>query len=165
MRERRQRDITSWVRNLAEGFESIEFSARYKDWVVIKKMSIRDDTKSEEVALIISSIRQTLDKKAFEVLGIDTTILSDYAGTLTSGVRKSFSNLSEVLKKLDSKETKDTVNRACNGKKELFDMANAYLLRSVTQGLGFDFDINQNMLVKSFPKLKVPMPPGRKAKK
>ena len=145
--------------------DSIEFAAKYKNWVAIKKLSIRDDTKPEEVALSLSSIRQTTDKKAFEILGIDTVPLDTYAAKLTEGMRKSYSSLSKALEGLDAKEAKAVAEAACKDKKELTEIANVYLFRKVVQNLKYDFDVNPAVLSKAFPELKVPKPPGRAPKK
>jgi len=148
----------------SEERDSIDFLAKYKDWIAIKKMSISDDTKPEEIAFHLASIRQTIDKKAFEVLGIDTKQLDELANKITSGARKSYKALAEAIASLGSQEARDIVAKACNGKEELQEVANAYLLRKVVQNLGFDFDVNQEMLAKVYPQLKIPKPLGRKPK-
>jgi len=148
----------------SEERDSIDFLAKYKDWIAIKKMSISDDTKPEEIAFHLASIRQTIDKKAFEVLGIDTKQLDELANKITSGARKSYKALAEAIASLGSQEARDIVAKACNGKEELQEVANAYLLRRVVQNLGFDFDVNQEMLAKVYPQLKIPKPLGRKPK-
>jgi len=148
----------------SEEKDSIDFLAKYKDWIAIKKMSISDDTKPEEIAFHLASIRQTIDKKAFEVLGIDTKQLDELANKITSGARKSYKALAEAIASLGSQEARDIVAKACNGKEELQEVANAYLLRKVVQNLGFDFDVNQEMLAKVYPQLKIPKPLGRKPK-
>jgi hypothetical protein len=148
----------------SEEKDSIEFLAKYKNWIAIKKMSISDDVKPEEIAFHLASIRQTIDKKAFEILGIDTSILDEEANKITGGARKSFKSLAEAISSLSSEEAREAVQKACKGKEELQEVANAYLLRKVVQNLGFDFDVNQEMLAKVYPELKIPKPLGRKPK-
>ena len=148
----------------SEERDSIDFLAKYKEWIAIKKMSISDDTKPEEIAFHLASIRQTIDKKAFEILGIDTRQLDELANKITGGARKSYKALAEAIASLGSQEARDIVAKACNGKEELQEVANAYLLRKVVQNLGFDFDVNQEMLAKVYPQLKIPKPLGRKPK-
>jgi len=148
----------------SEERDSIDFLAKYKGWIAIKKMSISEDTKPEEVAFHLASIRQTIDKKAFEILGIDAKQLDEEASKITSGARKSHKALAEAIASLGSQEARDAVAKACNGKEELQEVANAYLLRRIVQNLGFDFDVNQEMLAKVYPQLKIPKPPGRKPK-
>lgn len=144
--------------------DSIEFFARYKDWVAVKKISIKEGTRPEEIALQISSIRQSVDKKSFEILGLDTKALDAYAETLTKGARKSFPALAEVLQKLGTKEVKESLKTATGGKEELAEIAATYLFRRVVQGLQFDFDLNPDLLQKAYPGLKIPKPMGRRPK-
>lgn len=144
--------------------DSIEFLAKYKNWIAVKKISIAEGTKPEEIVLQMSGIRQSVDKKSFELLGIDTAKLDELAGRLTSGKRKSYGSLAEVVQKLGASDVKETVKGATGGKEELADIASTYLFRKTVQNLAFDFDVNAEMLQKAFPGLKVPKPPGRKPK-
>ena len=144
--------------------DSIEFLAKYKDWIAIKKMSITEEVKPEEVAFHLASIRQTIDRKAFEILGIDTKELDSFAENVTKGARKGYKALADAVASLSTKEAREAVEKACNSKPELEEVANAYLLRKVVQNLGFDFDVNQEMLAKVYPYLKIPKPLGRKPK-
>ncbi|MEM4066442.1 MAG: DUF2666 family protein [Candidatus Micrarchaeaceae archaeon] len=149
---------------MADGKDSIDFIAKYKDWVAIKKMSIFEDTKPEEVAFHLAGIRQRIDVKAFEILGIDIASLDAYAAKLTNGMRKSYANLAEAMQQLGSSEAKAAVSAATKGKPELEQVAAIYLLRKVVQDLGFDFDVSQEMLAKAYPDLKIPKPLGRHKK-
>jgi hypothetical protein len=144
--------------------DSIEFLARYKDWLAVKKIHIDESTKPEEIVLQLSSIRQSVDKKSFELLGIDTVKLDAYATQLIGGKRKSYGSLAEIIQKLGSGEAKEVISSATGGKPELAEITSTYLFRKTVQGLAFDFDVNPDMLQKAFPNLKVPKPPGRKPK-
>ena len=144
--------------------DSIEFLAKYKNWLAVKKISIKQDTKPEEIALQLSSIRQSIDKKSFEILGINTVALDAYALQLTGGARKSYGKLAELVQKLGTAEAKETASNACNGNAGLAGIASTYLFRRVVQNLTFDFDVNPDILQKAFPSLKIPKPPGRKRK-
>ncbi|MGC8671361.1 MAG: DUF2666 family protein [Candidatus Micrarchaeia archaeon] len=144
--------------------ESIEFYANYKGWVAVKKITIREDTKPEEVAAQVAGIRQSIDRKAFELLGIDTQALDAYAASITKDMRKSYSNLAKVIESLGKQEAKEQVSKATGGKPELEEIAATYLFRKVVQNLAFDFDVTQDMLEKAYPYLKMPKPPGRKPK-
>lgn len=149
---------------MADERESIDFFAKYRDWVVIKRMSIGDATKPEEIAFHLAGIRQTLDKKAFLFLEIDTQKLDDYATKLTNGKKKNFAGLAEAISSLSSSESKETLKAACGAKEQHASVANAYLLRQIMQKLGFDVDVNQEMLSKIYKDLKIRKPLGRKAK-
>ncbi len=144
--------------------DSVDFMAKYRGWIAIKRMSIKEDTKPEEVAFHLAAIRQTVDRKAFEVLGIDTASLDEYASKLTQNARKSYKNLADVLQQLGSAEAKAAAEAAAKGKQELVQVASTYLFRKVVQNLGFDFDVNQEMLSKAYPELKIPKPLGRHKK-
>ncbi|MGC9037197.1 MAG: DUF2666 family protein, partial [Candidatus Micrarchaeia archaeon] len=112
-----------------ESNESIEFYARYKNWVAVKKITIRDDTKPEEIVAQIASIRQSIDRKAFEILGIDTQALDAYAASLTKDMRKSYSNLARAIENLGKQEAKEQISKATGGKPELEEIAATYLFR------------------------------------
>ena len=143
---------------------SIEFYAKYKGWVAVKKLEINSDIKPEEVAMRVASIRESIDRKVFEILGIDTASLDAYAEALTKNMRKSYTNLAQVIQNLGKQEVKEQVQKATNGKLELEEIAATYLFRKVVQNLQFDFDVSQEMLEKAYPYLKMPKPPGRKPK-
>jgi len=112
----------------------------------------------------VAGIRQSIDRKAFELLGIDTQALDAYAASLTKDMRKSYSNLAKVIESLGKQEAKEQVSKATGGKAELEEIAATYLFRKVVQNLAFDFDVTQDMLEKAYPYLKMPKPPGRKPK-
>lgn len=145
--------------------ESIEFSAKYGSWIAIKKQTIRSDTKPEEIAMQLASIKQMIDRKSFEVLGIDMDSLNAYSEKVTSGMRKGSESLAEAVKRLGSQESKDAVQKACNGKKELEGPAGVCLFRKTVQNLNYSVDLTPELLQKAYPNLKIPMPPGRRAKK
>jgi hypothetical protein len=144
--------------------DSIEFLARYKDWVSVKKISIDEGTRPEEIALHLASIRQSLDRKSFEILGIDIKGIDDYASSITKDMRKSYSSLAQVIQKLGTNDAKEVVKNACKGKDELAVIAETYLFRRVVQDLKFDFDVNPELLQSAYPSLKIPKPMGRKPK-
>jgi hypothetical protein len=148
-----------------EGTDSIESSAKWKEWVVIKRTTIREDTKPEEIVFSLASIRQTIDRKAFDLLGIQTAGMDEYATKVTTGMKKNFKDLAQTVQLLSSTEAKATIESACAAKPELQEVAKTYLFRKVIQALGFDFDVNQEMLSKVYPNLKLPKPRGRQPKK
>lgn len=144
--------------------DSVDFMVKYGTWVSIKKMSIQANTKPEEVVMHLSAIRQTIDRKAFEMLGIDVKSLDELAATFTAGKRKNYGTLGEILVDFGKKDAKAAIEKACNGKEELKTIAGTYLFRSIVKGLGFDFDVNPEILQKAYPELKIPKPPGRQKK-
>ncbi|MDE1850767.1 MAG: DUF2666 family protein [Candidatus Micrarchaeota archaeon] len=144
--------------------DSVDFMVKYGTWISIKKMSINEKTKPEEVVMHLASIRTTIDRKAFELLGIDVKSLDDLAATFTAGKRKNYGALGEILADFGKRDTKEAVEKAINGKEELKTIASTYLFRSIVKGLGFDFDVNPEVLQKAYPELKIPKPPGRQRK-
>ncbi len=148
---------------MAEG-EGIEFSAKYKNWVVIKKATVHDDTKPEEVSFALASVRQTLDKKAFEFLGMDLNVLDAYVDTITKDKAKRYGDLAAAVQELGTPGAKAAVEKAIGTKTELKEIANTYMMRKTLLNLKFDTDINQEMLAKAYSHLKLPKPPGRKPK-
>jgi hypothetical protein len=146
---------------------SVEFSAKWKDWIAVKKLTIREDTKPEEVAFSLASIRQSIDRKAFEIFGehIDIVGLDSYASKIASNRKKNFKDMADVILQLSSTESKKVVENSCSKNPDLKDIASTYLFRKVVQALGFDFDVNQEMLAKIYKELKLPKPRGRQPKK
>ncbi len=144
--------------------ESVEFSAKYKTWVVIRKTSIYPDTTPEEVVFAIAGIRQSIDKKTFELLGIDTISLDSYATSLANGAKKTYLGLSEILTKLGNSDSKKAIETAVSGKPEHEGIAKTYLFRKIVQLLNLEFDVSQEALSKIYPNLKIPKQRGRKPK-
>ncbi len=133
--------------------------------MVIKRTTIRDGTKPEEVVFTLASIRQSIDRKAFDFIGIDTKTLDDYAASVSAGMKKNFKDLGQVVQSLGTPQAKEAISRSCAAKPEIEEIARTYLFRKAVQSLGFDFDVNQEMLSKIYPNLKMPKPRGRTPKK
>ncbi|MGI0141399.1 MAG: DUF2666 family protein [Candidatus Micrarchaeales archaeon] len=148
---------------MSEG-DSVDFMAKYGTWVSIKKMSINQKTTPQEIVMHLASIRQNIDRKAFEMLGIDTKALDEFALTFTAGKRKSFAGLAEALDGFGKGDIKAALEKAANGKEELKKITSIYLFRCIVKNLGFDFDVNPEILQKAYPELKIPKPPGRQRK-
>ena len=141
--------------------EGISFMAKYGNWVSIKKMSITKDTKPEEVAAHLSSIRITADRKTASILGVDTEGLEIYASGITGNMRKSAANLEKISGIINSEESRKKVEVACNGIAELRDAAKTYLFSTMLQNIKLDFEVSPNTLMDMFPGLKIPKPKGR----
>ena len=148
----------------SEPSEYVDFMVKYKDWVAIKRLGIRDQTRPEEVVFHLAGIRNSIDSKAFRMLGIDTEKLDSLASSISQGRKGNYSALGDALKELDKKEVKAQIEDACKDSK-LAKIAGIYLLNRIMLNLGFDSSINQDMLSKIYPDLKVKLPPGAKRKK
>jgi len=149
---------------LDEPEEYIDFMAKYKDWIAIRRLGIRADTKPEEVVMHMAGVRSLIDSKSYPMLGIKLGILDECAGKLTAGVRKSYASLSDVIKSLSGSEAKSAIDTACENK-ALTPIAEVYLLSKTITNLGYDTGINPAQMAKIFPGLKMPkVPMGRKKK-
>lgn len=148
---------------MEEPSEYVDFMARYKDWITIKRLGIRGDTKPEEITHHLAGIRAVIDRKAYSFLDIDTASLDAYASKITAGMRKGYSSLVNVATSLGNSETKSTLKKAC-GDKKLMPIAETYLLGKAMTNIGFDSGINQKLMSRVFPALKPPKVPGRKPK-
>jgi hypothetical protein len=141
--------------------EGISFMAKYKDWISIKKLSISSSTKPEEVAAHLSSIRIATDRKAPQILGINTENLDIYAAGITENMRKSAANLEKITTELGSAEAKKRIDEACAGDQSLRDAAKIYLFSRMMQNIKIDLEVSPDTLMDMFPGLKIPKPKGR----
>jgi hypothetical protein len=142
--------------------EHVDFMAKYRDWVSIKRLGIHPTTKPEEVVHHLAAIRSTIERKSYIFLGIKTEMLDEHAKSLCSGMRKNYSSLASAINKMSDPETKRVLESASG--KELMPIAEAYLLGRVVNTIGFDTEINQAMMSRIFPDLKPPRVPGRLGK-
>ena len=142
----------------------IDFMAKYKDWISIKRLGIREDTRPEEVVHYLAGVRSTIDVKSYPMLAIKTSMLDEQAAKVCLGSKKNYQSLSAAIAKLSDPDTKKVVSESCS--KELTPLAEIYLLSKVVTTIGYDTSINQTVMSKVFPGLKPPKKPlGRKGKK
>ncbi len=141
----------------------IDFMAKYKDWVAIKKLGIRENTTPQEVAYQLAAIRAAVDRKAFSILGIKTDMLDAHAAQVTKGLRKGYESLSGALSTIKSSEGKKVINESCDNK-DLLPLAETYLLAKIMTEIGFNVGIDQLALSKIYKELKPPKAPGRMGK-
>ncbi|MEM3791297.1 MAG: DUF2666 family protein [Candidatus Micrarchaeaceae archaeon] len=140
--------------------EEINFFAKYKDWVAIHKLSIREDTKPEYIAGYLVLIKDSISRKAYEILGIDTKKLDEIAERIAKGKRKSYESLLEALKSINTKEIKEEVEGAFASKgsieeKDLHEIAYSYLRKKISSLLGYKFDIDQELFESYLPDIKL----------
>ncbi len=144
--------------------EYVDFLAKYKDWISIKRLGIRPGTRPEEIVFHMAGIRNTIDAKAFPIMGIKTGVLDEAASRLTSGKRRSFESLGDAMTHLGDAEAKRAVEESCAERKELAPLSWTYLIGKVMSNLDYDPSINQKVLSKIFPDLKIKKPLGRQKK-
>ncbi|MCL5094961.1 MAG: DUF2666 domain-containing protein [Candidatus Marsarchaeota archaeon] len=137
--------------------EYIDFVAKYKDWISIKKMTIRPETKTQEIAFHLIGIKNSFDKKIFDLLNVNTLILDEFVLKIIKD-KKNYESLTKALLLLNSKEAKEAINKACN-KKEA-PIAEIYLLNKIITESGFNITVPPQLLSKLYPELKLKLPKG-----
>ena len=143
--------------------DEIAFSAKYKEWISIKKMDIDEKTTPPEVVHMLSNLRESISRKAFELSGIDKGKIDDYALGLIKGKRKGYSTLSEIFGVMKQKEVREVLLSASS--EQLLPIAETYFMKKLLTSLGYEVDISGEMMSKMYPELKLPKPKGRFGKK
>ncbi len=153
----------------------IVFSAKYGNWISIKKMSIDEKTSPAEVAFMLAGITNNIDKKGFAFLGIDTDAIDAYADKLVGSKRRSYGAVVEIFSGLKQAGIKEELLKAIKQEVaplppdksgnpvswgEKLPLAESYFMRSLMARLGFDFNVNGDVLSKLYPDLKFPKPKG-----
>ena len=142
----------------------VVFTARYRDWMVIKKTGINDKTTPQEVAAALASIEATLSRKSYEFSGINTAAVDAIAERLVKSKRKSFVSLAEALSSLRPSELKSELRAACQTDKHLA-IAENYLVKCMLDRLGFRTNLDAETLSGAYPEIKAPKPRGNFGKK
>jgi len=144
--------------------DGIAFSAKYGDWISIKKMSIDGKVPAYEVAAMLASIRETVDKKAFQLAGVKTDLVEARAAALAKGRRKALGSLAELFSSMNAGDMQAFFATAVAEPKNA-NFAEACFFKALSSAIGFDFEVRLETLKKIHPDLKTPMPKGRKPKK
>ena len=142
----------------------VVFTARYKDWMVVKKLSIEDNTTPQEVSAILASVEATLSRKSYSFTGLNMEAIEAFATRLTGGKRKSYVSLSEALSSLKPTELKTELLVACPTPAHL-PIAENYLLKCMLDNFGFKTNLDTETLSQTFPEIKVTKPRGNFGKK
>ena len=140
--------------------EGISFMAKYKEWISIKKLSITDATKPEEVSAHLSSIRIATDRKIPQILGVNTDNLDIYAAEATGNMRKSAANLEKITQILCSPDAKKQIDASVTDS-SMRAVAVVHLFSRMLQNLKVDLEVSPDTLMDMFPGLKIPKPKGR----
>jgi hypothetical protein len=146
-----------------ESFEQVAFAARYKDWLVVKKLLIEENTKPEEVALSLTSIDKTLVRKSYEYAGINTDVIETYVMSVAKKGR-TFANVSEVFKTLQPGTVKAALMPACP-LPEQYPIAESYFVKRLMEEIGYAPVLQPEILAKVYPHLKITKPRGNFGKK
>ncbi len=148
---------------MAESGE-IVFTARYRDWMVVKKLLVEGNTSPQEVSASLASIEATLSRKSYEFSGINLAAVEAVAEKLIKGKRKSFVSLAEALSSLKPTELKKELLAACPTEKHL-PIAENYLLKVMLDLMGFRTNLDTGTLSEVYPELKIAKPRGNFGKK
>ena len=99
--------------------EYIDFMARYRDWIAIKRIGIREGTDPKEVSLYLATVKETIEPKFYKFLEIDTHALDELADSMTKGMKKGYDSLAAVLPRMNDKSVKESILKACKDPKDL----------------------------------------------
>ena len=144
--------------------ESVVFTARYRGWMVIKKLSIDERTTPQEVSAALASMEATISRKSYEFTGINREIVEAVALKLSAGKRKSYVSLAEALSSLKPSELKAQLLPACPTPAHL-PIAENYMVKCLLDNLGFKTNLDTETLSGTFPEIKVTKPRGNFGKK
>lgn len=142
--------------------EFVDFSAKYKEWVAIKRLGITNQTKPEEISYHLAGIRATIDSKMFKILGINTDAIDERV----KQVQKSGKNaqaVAQAMLELEKPDFKKLLSDSCQSQ-TLLPFAKTYALNRLINEIGFETSLSQLALSKVFKELKPPKVPGRMAK-
>ena len=140
------------------------FTARYKTWMTVKKLSIDEKTTPQEVAAALASAEATMSRKSYEFTGINQSAIEAMAERLAKGKRKSFVSLSEALAALKPTELKTELLTACPTPAHL-PIAENYLVKCMLDNMGFKTNLDMETLSQVYPEIKVTKPRGNFGKK
>ncbi len=142
--------------------EYVDFMAKYKGWISIRKLGVRSYTTPQEVVYHLAGIRTTVEGKMYPLLGIKTDVLDTFAESATHGLKKK--DLPQIVAKLESPEAKQAITASST--ETLAPLAKVYLLNKLITNAGLVTGIGQLTMSKIFPELKPPkMPLGGRKKK
>lgn len=149
--------------------EEVVFMARYKDWMVVKKLLIEEGlTKPEDIALTLSSIDATMVRKSYEFTGVNVDMIDAYVAQVCKGKSKSLGNLASALQSVKPGELKAKLQEACPKLEPTADgkignalpIAEAYFMKRMIETIGYPAVLTPEILQEAYPALKIPKPRG-----
>ena len=139
--------------------DQISFSAQVDKWVCVKKQKVEQDSEPIDVARILASIHESMDRKIWEFTGKEIPLeeLDQIAHEITGAQynqkkkrwelkgRKSEAQIASALSKLNS----PTTTRKINVKgKQAMEIAKSYLTRKTLDLLSFRLELNPKTVEK-----------------
>ena len=143
--------------------QEVAFAARHKDWMVVKKLLIEQNTLPEEIAMTLASIDKTLVRKSYEYAGIKADVVEAYVMTVAKKGR-TFANLADIFKSLQPGTVKAALLPACPTPAH-YPLAESYFVKKLLEEVGYDPCLEPETLGKVFPHVKVAKPRGNYGKK
>lgn len=109
--------------------DEIKFDAKYKDWLVSKKLEITDKTQPKDVARMLADISQEIGAKSFQLSGVNTSLIEEYAKKLV-GTKKGHEGVADVFHSMKPGEVNTELLKACP-EERLLPLAKAYLNQAI----------------------------------
>lgn len=132
--------------------ESIQFRAKRGKWFVVKKMEIDENTENIDIARILISIEETLDRKIVEYLPFDIKKLEEIADEIYKKKgRVKDEDIVEVIKKLKSPRITRKLKEITDSK-EGVEILKIILNRMVLERLGIKTRIDTKLIDKYIEK-------------
>jgi len=132
--------------------ESIQFRVKKGNWFVVKKMEIDENTENIDIARILISIEETLDRKIVEYLPFDIKKLEEIADEIYKKKgRVKDEDIVEVIKKLKSPRITRKLKEITDSK-EGVEILKIILNRMVLERLGIKTRIDTKLIDKYIEK-------------
>jgi len=132
--------------------ESIQFKARKGNWFVVKKMEIDESTEDIDIARMLISIDETLDRKILEYLPFDMKKLEEIADEICKKRgRVKDEEILEVIRKLKSPRITRRLKEITDSK-EGVEILKVILNRMVLERLGIKTRIDTKLIDKYIEK-------------
>ena len=149
---------------MEEPQEYVDFMVKYKDWLAIKRLGIYEATKPEEIINHLAVIRNAIDKRSYNIMGINTQALDAIASKISSDRKRSYESLADAIKELQKPDVKRAIKEAVPND-TIAKLAEIYLFNSVINSMKFESGITPELMGKLYPDIKVRMPMGAGRKK
>jgi len=126
--------------------EGIQFRARKGNWFVVKKMEIDENTEDIDIARLLISIDETLDRKILEYLPFDMKKLEEIADEIYKKKgRVKEEDILEAIKKLKSPRITRRLKEITESK-EGVEILRVILNRMVLERLGIKTRIDTKLI-------------------
>ena len=135
--------------------EKIQFRAKKGKWFVVKKMDIDENTKDIEVARLLTTINETVQKKIYEFLPFDLKKLEEIADEIYQKKkgRVKEEDITNALAKLKSPSTTRKLNSITESK-EGKEILKIILNNMILERLGIKTRLDTKLIDKYMEKAK-----------